>query len=166
MGRLRPGPLRILEVVTDLGHVAGKFTRAREIEIRPQGGLVISGRTYTPDDLLRHLESLITGVERVLDSRRPENDPHALCSVADRNRREIARRINSLQTEIRDNGYSTAAATAVLLSLRCRLSDWFKPYDRLGISSSEIRRPVPLNEELLVKDNHILSSTLVETSDK
>ena len=128
---MKKRPLRIIEVVTDTGHVAGKFTRARKIEIRPEGGLTIEGRVYSSSDLLRHLDSLIEGVENLLDARRSTRDPFSLRSVADRNRREIARRINALQNEIRDNGYPKAQASGVLISLRCRLDDWFKPYDQL-----------------------------------
>lgn len=140
MKRMRKGPLRIIEVVTDTGHVAGKFTEARKIEIRPQGGLVISGRTYTSTDLLRHLGSLIERIDVILDTWRLSKDPLTVRFAADGNRRELARRINALQSEIRDNGYSTAQAAEVVVSLRCRLDDWFEPYDRLPAPSRRAQK--------------------------
>lgn len=130
---MRKGKLRIIEVVTDTGHVAGKFTRAREIGIRTDGALVIDGRTYRQADLERHLESMIMSIESVLGdaAKRAALAPETFLYRAHANRRELARRINALQGEIRDNGYSTAEATSVLASLRRRLDEWFEPYNRL-----------------------------------
>lgn len=132
---MRRRTMRIIEVVTDTGHVAAKFSFARKIEIRSEGGLLISGRTYSSADLLSHLDTLIEGVDTILAAKRSTSDPCTLRGCADRNRREIARRLNALQTEISDNGYSTPQAAGVLISLRCRLDDWFEPYDRLATRS-------------------------------
>jgi hypothetical protein len=121
--------VRIIEVVTETGQVAGKFTWAREIEIRPEGTLVIGGRVYEGADLERHLETLIGRVQAVLGSAAVA--PGTLRYRANANRQELARRINALQSEICDNGYSPAEASRVLSPLRRRLDEWIESFTGL-----------------------------------
>jgi hypothetical protein len=128
--------MRIIEVTTQSGHKAAKCTSAREIDLTGDGGLRIDGRTYSAQALARHLESILERVASVLaETASAVSDDARLETLrwrAAANRREVLRRINALQTEILDNGFTAADTAAVLVPLRRRTEEWFARFGRPG----------------------------------